>query len=134
MPPEIYAYGLRNPWRFSFDGLTGDLLIGDVGDSDWEEIDQLPAGQAPGANFGWTCWEGTHPHGPANCVAPGAIPPIYEYGHDATHCSISGGFVARDPTVPTLAGRYLFADYCGTGVSALMLPVTRHTPPVSEVT
>jgi len=121
--PEIYAYGLRNPWRFSFDSLTGDLMIGDVGDSSWEEIDELPAGSPPGANFGWYCWEGTHAHGPAGCTAPGALSPIYEYPHDATHCSISGGFVARDPTVPTLAGRYLFADYCGTGVSALLLPV-----------
>jgi glucose/arabinose dehydrogenase len=123
--PEIYAYGLRNPWRFSFDSLTGDLLIADVGDDSWEEIDQLPAGQAPGANFGWTCLEGTHAHD--SCTAPGAIPPIYEYAHDATHCSISGGFVARDPTVPTLAGRYLFADYCGSAASALALPVT--SPP-----
>jgi glucose/arabinose dehydrogenase len=120
---EVYAYGLRNPWRFSFDSLTGDLLIGDVGDNDWEEIDQLPAGQAPGANLGWTCWEGTHPHGGAGCSAPGALPPIFEYAHDGSHCSISGGFVARDPTVPTLAGRYLYADYCGTGANAIALPV-----------
>ncbi|MDX6563117.1 MAG: hypothetical protein QOD65_2931 [Gaiellales bacterium] len=119
--PEIYAYGLRNPWRFSFDSLTGDLLVADVGDTSWEEIDQLPAGQAPGANLGWTCLEGTHAH--ASCTAPGAIAPIYEYTHDATHCSVSGGYVARDPTVPTLAGRYLFADYCGTGANALNLPV-----------
>jgi glucose/arabinose dehydrogenase len=119
--PEIYAYGLRNPWRFSFDSLTGDLLVADVGDSRWEEIDQLPAGQAPGANFGWTCFEGTHAH--ASCTAPGAIPPIYEYAHDAAHCSITGGFVSRDPTVPTLAGRYLFSDYCGAGAGALALPV-----------
>ena len=62
-------------------------------------------------------------HGTSGCTAPGALSPVYEYGHDATHCSISGGFVARDPTVPTLAGRYLFADYCGTGASALLLPV-----------
>ena len=121
--PEIYAYGLRNPWRFSFDSLTGDLMIGDVGDDSWEEIDELPAGALPGANFGWYCWEGTHAHGPGGCTAPGALSPIYEYAHDATHCSISGGFVARDPTVPTLAGRYLFADYCGAGASALLIPL-----------
>jgi glucose/arabinose dehydrogenase len=121
--PEIYAYGFRNPWRFSFDSLTGDLLVADVGENDWEEIDLIPAGQAPGANFGWTCWEGSHPHGGTGCSAPGAVPPIFEYAHDARHCSISGGYVARDPTVPTLAGRYLYADYCGTGVSALALPV-----------
>jgi glucose/arabinose dehydrogenase len=121
--PEIYAYGLRNPWRFSFDRLTDDLLVADVGENSWEEVDQLPAGQAPGANFGWQCWEGSHTHGASGCSAPGALPPIYEYAHDATHCSISGGFVARDPTAPTLAGRYLFADYCGTGAMALALPV-----------
>ena len=107
---------LRQPDRRSADR--------DVGDTAWEEVDQLPAGQTAGANFGWTCWEGTHAHGTAGCVAPGALPPIYEYPHDATHCSISGGFVARDPTVPTLAGRYLFADYCGAGASALALPAT----------
>jgi glucose/arabinose dehydrogenase len=121
--PEIYAYGLRNPWRFSFDGLTGDLLVADVGNDTSEEVDLLPAGHPPGANLGWACWEGTHARGGANCVAPGAIPPIYEYAHDATHCSITGGYVARDPSVPTLAGRYLFADYCGTGAGALNLPV-----------
>jgi Glucose / Sorbosone dehydrogenase/PKD domain len=120
---EIYAYGLRNPWRFSFDRVTGDLLIADVGNGSWEEIDQLPAGSPPGANFGWPCWEGMHAAGGANCSAPGALPPIYEYGHTGSLCSITGGYVARDPTVPTLAGRYLYADYCTTGVSALLLPV-----------
>jgi glucose/arabinose dehydrogenase len=120
--PEIWAYGFRNPWRFSFDSLTGDLLIGEVGENLWEEIDQLPAGQAPGANLGWNCWEGTHPFSGGNCSVA-ATPPIFEYAHDATHCSISGGFIARDPTVPTLAGRYLFADYCGTGASAIAVPV-----------
>ena len=119
---EVWAYGFRNPWRFSFDSLTGDLLIGDVGENLWEEIDLLPAGQAPGANLGWNCWEGSHPFSGGNCSVA-ATPPIYEYAHDATHCSISGGFIARDPTVPTLAGRYLFADYCGTGASAIAVPV-----------
>jgi hypothetical protein len=120
--PEVWAFGFRNPWRFSFDGLTGDLLIGDVGEGNWEEIDQLPAGQAPGANLGWNCWEGTHPFSGGHCSVA-ATPPIFEYAHDATHCSISGGFVARDPTVPTLAGRLLYADYCSTGTSAILLPV-----------
>jgi glucose/arabinose dehydrogenase len=124
--PEVYAYGFRNPWRFSFDSLTGDLLIGEVGENDWEEIDQLPAAQAPGANLGWNCWEGTHPFAGGHCNVP-SIQPILEYAHDASHCSISGGFVARDPTVPTIAGRYLYADYCGTGINALLLPVA--TPP-----
>ena len=120
--PEIYAYGFRNPWRFSFDSLTGDLLIGEVGENSWEEIDQLPAGQPPGANLGWNCWEGTHVFSGGHCTVA-STPPIFEYAHDATHCSITGGFVARDPTVPTLAGRFLFADYCGTGASAISLPV-----------
>jgi glucose/arabinose dehydrogenase len=120
--PEIYAYGLRNPWRFSFDSLTGDLFIADVGEADREEIDQLPAGQAPGANLGWDCWEGTHPYAAGNCSVP-FVHPVLEYAHDATHCSISGGYVARDPTVPTLAGRYLYADFCGTGVNAVSVPV-----------
>jgi hypothetical protein len=124
--PEIYAHGLRNPWRFSFDSLTGDLMVADVGDNSWEEINQLPSGQAPGANLGWACWEGTHPHG---CTADGSVLPILEYPHDATHCSITGGYVARDPTVPTLAGRYLYADYCGTGISAVTLPVGPGSPP-----
>jgi glucose/arabinose dehydrogenase len=120
--PVIWAYGLRNPWRFSFDRLTGDLVIGDVGDTSWEEVDRLPAGQAPGANLGWPCLEGTHAHSP--CTAPGAVAPVFEYPHEGAHCSISGGYVARDPTVPALAGRYLFADYCGTGASAIDLDHT----------
>jgi glucose/arabinose dehydrogenase len=124
--PEVYAYGFRNPWRFSFDSLTGDLMIGEVGENDWEEIDELHAGQPPGANLGWDCWEGTHPYAFGNCSVP-YVAPILEYAHDSTHCSISGGFVARDPTVPTIAGRFLYADYCGTGVDALLLPAG--TPP-----
>jgi glucose/arabinose dehydrogenase len=124
--PEIYAYGLRNPWRFSFDSLTGDLLIGDVGEAHREEVDQLPAGLAPGANLGWSCWEGTRPYAAGPCAEP-LLAPVMEYAHDVTHCSISGGYVARDPTVPTLAGRYLYADFCGAGVSALSLPVS--SPP-----
>jgi glucose/arabinose dehydrogenase len=120
--PEIYAYGLRNPWRFSFDRLTGDLLIGDVGEAHREEIDQLPAGQAPGANLGWNCWEGAYAYAPGAC-GQGSVQPVLEYAHDATHCAISGGYVARDPTVPALAGRYLYADFCGTGVSAVSVPV-----------
>ena len=97
-------------------------MIGEVGEDSWEEIDQLPAGQPPGANLGWNCWEGTHAFAGGHCSVS-YVTPILEYAHDSTHCSISGGFVARDPTVPTIAGRYLYADYCGTGVNALLLPV-----------
>ena len=104
------------------DSLTGDLLIGEVGENDWEEIDSLPAGQPAGANLGWNCWEGTHPYAGGQCSVQ-YVAPILEYAHDATHCSISGGFVARYPTVPTIAGRFLYADYCGTSINAVLLPV-----------
>jgi hypothetical protein len=120
--PEVWAYGFRNPWRFSFDSLTGDLLIGEVGENDWEEIDLLPADQAPGADLGWDCWEGTHPYAGGHCSVP-YVAPILEYAHDASHCSISGGFVARDPTAPSIAGRFLYGDYCGTSIDAVQLPV-----------
>ncbi len=109
---EIYAYGLRNPFRFSFDRGTGDLLIGDVGQDDAEEVN-YSATQGRGANFGWKCFEGSLPNDgtiPA-CTPPGHVPPVFEY--DRAGCqSITGGYVVRDPGLPTLAGRYVYADYC----------------------
>jgi glucose/arabinose dehydrogenase len=109
--PEIFAYGLRNPWRFSFDRETGDLWIGDVGQSAREEIDFRPAGSAGAANFGWNAFEGSlrYPGGRRPRGRP--IPPVAEYPHSAG-CSVSGGYVARGPRVPALRGRYLYADYC----------------------
>lgn len=106
---EIWAYGLRNPWRMSFDRLTGDLYIGDVGQGDWEEIDYLPAGSAGGANFGWDHREGAHDYeggGPA-----GMIDPIAEYSHPEGGCSVTGGYVYRG-TMPEWNGIYLYGDYC----------------------
>jgi glucose/arabinose dehydrogenase len=108
--PEVYAYGLRNPWRFDFDAATGDLWIGDVGQDQWEEIDLLPAGTGAGANLGWNELEGTHPYR-GGSAPDGAVDPVFEYSHDEG-CSITGGVVYRGTNVPGLAGTYLFTDYC----------------------
>lgn len=107
--PEVWAYGLRNPWRLSFDRATGDLYIGDVGQSDWEEIDFQTADAAGGANYGWNHREGTHAYA-SNQVA-GLIDPVAEYNHDAG-CSVSGGVVVRDLALPDWQGVYLYGDYC----------------------
>ena len=111
--PEIWAIGLRNPWRFSFDRLTGDLFIGDVGQNSWEEIDYLPAGYvSTPVNFGWNRREGSHPYSDqANDDTTGLINPIFEYSHDSG-CSVTGGFVYRGVDLPDLHGVYLFGDYC----------------------
>ena len=108
--PEIYAYGLRNPWRFSFDRRTGAFVVGDVGQNLIEEIDYEPAGQARGANFGWRPWEGRRRT--FNEPAPARVFPIIERTHASGFCSITGGYVVRDPQLPSLAGRYLYSDYC----------------------
>jgi glucose/arabinose dehydrogenase len=111
---EIYAYGLRNPYRFSFDRLTGDLVIGDVGQALREEVDFVPAGTAPGLNFGWRCFEGTLPLvTTAECDPPLAnhTPPVLEYSRGASPgAAVNGGFVVRDTTVPSLLGRYVYGD------------------------
>ena len=129
-PPQIYAYGLRNPYRFSFDARTGDLLLGDVGQDAREEVNVVPAGAPPGTNFGWSAWEGTA-DGPAAGTAArdGFTFPVLEYGHFGRSfgsglgegCSITGGYVARDPELPELAGQYLYADFCVPGVRAVDL-------------
>lgn len=109
---EIWAVGLRNPWRFSFDRQTGDMFIGDVGQNAWEEIDFQPAGTG-GVNWGWDTKEGTHCYEPASgCDSTGLTDPIYEYGHENGRCSITGGFVYRGSQYPALAGSYLYADFC----------------------
>lgn len=111
--PEIWAYGLRNPWRFSFDRLTGDLFIGDVGQGDWEEIDYLPAGSPGGANFGWNYYEGNHPY--QGTPPPGVdfVFPVAEYGH-GPDISVTGGIVYRGTVLPNWNGVYLYGDY-GSG-------------------
>jgi glucose/arabinose dehydrogenase len=114
---EIWAYGLRNPWRFSFDRLTSDMLVADVGENTYEEVDYAPAssGLGRGNNFGWDCREGLHPYvgAPASCVGlTGFTDPIFEYTHAGGACAITGGYVARDPTLGDVYGRYLYADLC----------------------
>jgi glucose/arabinose dehydrogenase len=115
--PEVYVWGLRNPWRFSFDAATGDLWIGDVGQNAWEEIDYAPEGEGAGANYGWARLEGTHPfNGEA---PPDAVPPIFEYPNPDQGCSVTGGFVYRGDRIPDLRGAYVFADYCEGTLRAL---------------
>jgi glucose/arabinose dehydrogenase len=109
--PEIAAYGLRNPWRFSFDRATGDLWIGDVGQDTFEEIDSVPAARlGRELNFGWSAFEGSERFN-EDQQAPGALAPTLEYGRDGG-CSVTGGYVVRDPELKTLYGRYLYGDYC----------------------
>jgi glucose/arabinose dehydrogenase len=109
--PEIWALGLRNPWRFSFDRTTGDLYIADVGQGAWEEVDVQPAGTAGGLNFGWNVMEGKYCYNNAPCSFTGFTLPILNYDH-SIGCSITGGYVYRGSRIPTLAGHYLFSDYC----------------------
>ena len=116
---EIWAYGLRNPWRFSFDAGTGDLLIGDVGQSQREEIDWAPGDSKGGENYGWSRMEGTlvfSGEEPANHV-----PPVHEYGRDGLACSVTGGYVYRGEAIPDLQGQYLFSDYCDGTIRALRM-------------
>lgn len=115
--PEIWAYGLRNPWRFSFDTATGELFIGDVGQGDWEEIDwQYPGTPAP-VNYGWNFREGAHDFRGGD--APDLVDPIAEYSH-AQGCSVTGGVVARDPGLPEWQGVYLYGDYCSGRIWGLL--------------
>jgi len=111
IPDEIWAVGLRNPWRYSFDRETGALYIADVGQGEWEEINYQPDGIA-GVNYGWRLKEGTHCYNPSmNCDLGGLTDPIYEYPH-GSECSISGGYVYRGEAIPELQGFYLYGDYC----------------------
>ena len=108
--PVLYAYGLRNPWRFSFDSATGNLWIGDVGQDKWEEIDFLKAGTAAGTNFGWSYYEGDHVYKPQAIVRTRLVYPVSEYSH-AVGDAVIGGYVYRGSAIPALKGDYLFADY-----------------------
>ena len=108
---EIWAMGLRNPWRFSFDRDTGDLYIGDVGQYTWEEVDFQPATSAGGENYGWRQMEGKHCYKPANCDPSGLTLPISEYSH-GLGCAVTGGYVYRGQDAVDLQGWYLYGDYC----------------------
>jgi glucose/arabinose dehydrogenase len=118
--PEIWSYGVRNPWRFSFDSANGDLWIGDVGQDTTEEIDHVPAteGAGRGTNFGWSAYEGTHRFNDDQ-HAPDSWMPLYEYPHGDAGCSVTGGVVYHGRDVPTLDGAYVYSDYCAGGVNAL---------------
>ncbi len=108
---EIWALGLRNPWRFAFDRSAGLLYIGDVGQGAWEEVDVQPASQG-GLNYGWRIMEGAHCYNSANCSAAGLVLPAVEYDHSNGQCAIIGGFVYRGTRFPALAGQYFYADLC----------------------
>ena len=108
---EIWAYGLRNPWRYSFDRVPGDLWIGDVGQSAWEEVDRQVAGSPAGQNYGWNLLEGTHPYS-GDKAPTDTLPPVYEYSHNAGGCVVTGGYVYRGEAIPALLGTYVFADFC----------------------
>ena len=105
---EIWAYGLRNPWRFSFDRATGELWTGDVGQNRWEEIDLIERG----GNYGWNRLEGNHCFSARDCDRAGTVPPVWEYSLDGQPCSVIGGYVYRGSTIPWLRGVYVYGDFC----------------------
>ncbi|MGH2353761.1 MAG: PQQ-dependent sugar dehydrogenase, partial [Chloroflexota bacterium] len=118
--PEIWALGLRNPWRFGFDRQTGDLWIGDVGQGGWEEINRQPAGSPGGENYEWRCKEGSHPYDSGTTCSQGSpTAPVHDYDHSGGSCSVTGGYVYRGPSAPSLHGAYLFGDYCSGRVWSL---------------
>jgi hypothetical protein len=116
--PEIWAYGLRNPWRCTFDRLTGDFFIADVGQDTWEEVNFQPAASTGGENYGWDVLEGMHCHEddpPGSCddfLNGGSTLPILEYNHDLPACSVTGGYRYRGQNYPDLEGVYFYADFC----------------------
>ena len=135
---EIWASGLRNPWRFSFDRFTGDLYIADVGQDALEEIDHEAAGQGAAANYGWRCMEGTSCTGRSGCTCnnPSLTLPILEYSH-AAGCSITGGYVYRGCQMPFLSGAYFYADFCSGFIRSFRLEngvVTDQRDRTAEIT
>jgi glucose/arabinose dehydrogenase len=115
--PEIWAYGLRNPWRFWIDPPTGDMYIGDAGEGDREEIDLVPKGQS-GLNFGWPCFEGSLPFDPTvTCLDP--VVPLVDIPHAPDVCAVVGGVVSRDTRLTALEGRYLYGDFCSGRITVV---------------
>ena len=116
---EIWAYGLRNPWRFSFDRATGDMYIADVGQNKWEEVDFQPADSPGGEHYGWNTMEGNHCYDPPEgCDTSGKVLPVWEYPHPEG-CSITGGYVYRGQAYPQLTGLYFYGDFCSGKIYAL---------------
>ena len=118
--PEIWAHGLRNSWRYSFDRITGDLWIADVGQNAWEEVNFQAAGTPGGKNYGWRCYEGNHPYNTAGCLPIGSyFPAIFELAHSGGYCSITGGYVYRGAKYSNMFGYYFFSDYCNSMIQVL---------------
>lgn len=123
--PEIYALGMRNPWRWSFDRQTGELWAGDVGQDLWEEIDKI----VPGGNYGWRQREGAHCYNPASgCLTTGLIDPVVEYAHTSGRCSVTGGYVYRGNSITALRGQYLYGDFCTGEIWAIPTATANPTP------
>lgn len=122
---EIYAFGLRNPWRYSFDRSTDDLVIGDVGQDEVEEIDFLRKGRTAGANFGWRPFEGTRKN--FDEPAPDAVSPVLQFQHSNGYCSITGGYIVRDPALTALKGKYVYGDFCEGHIRAARLSAGKAT-------
>jgi glucose/arabinose dehydrogenase len=128
--PEVFAFGIRNPWRFSFDRDSGMLWLADVGQNKWEEVDLVVAG----GNYGWRVMEGSHCYNPDYACSPeGVIFPVAEYGHEQGRCSITGGYVYRGPSIPALRGTYLFGDYCSGELFAISASANRRTSTAPRV-
>ena len=136
---QIWALGLRNPWRYCFDRLNSDLYIADVGQNEWEEIDYRPAPRSSGDNFGWDVYEGSHCPNPSCSPTPACntvtnpIMPISEYQHPAG-CSITGGYVYRGCRMPDLAGRYFYGDYCAAFIKSFRVVSGTVTDPLDHTT
>lgn len=133
---EIWVYGLRNPWRFSFDRLNGDMYIADVGQNLWEEINVIPFNSQGGQNFGWNIYEGNHCYpSDKECEDEGFMMPIFEYPNNANYaktlfgikqpnmdgCSVTGGYVYRGENIPEMYGRYIFGDYCTGKIWSILI-------------
>jgi glucose/arabinose dehydrogenase len=114
---EIWAYGLRNPWRFSFDKTDRGIWIADVGQQKWEEINHVERDPKGGQNYGWSLREGTHEF--TGDKPKDAVDPVYEYDHSNGACSVTGGYVYRGKNIPAMTGRYIYADYCNGKVGVL---------------
>ncbi|MCS3869162.1 glucose/arabinose dehydrogenase [Chryseobacterium ginsenosidimutans] len=116
---EVWAYGLRNAWKFNFDTTSGNVMIADVGQGQIEEINRMPLTQA-GINYGWRCYEGNNTYNTSGCAAQATMTfPIAAYNHSGGKCSITGGYIYRGTQFPVLQGRYIFADYCSTQIGSL---------------
>ncbi|CAA0079364.1 Quinoprotein glucose dehydrogenase B [Halioglobus japonicus] len=118
---EIFVLGVRNPWRFAFDSLTGGMWIADVGQRDFEEINYIPPGNSGGINLGWRCYEGAEPYKPSGCDRV-YLPPVYAYSHATSGCSVTGGRVYRGQRSPHLQGQYFFTDFCQSSIQSLRGP------------